>query len=261
MSAGRSRGRAKLPTRSDLPTPASSSSQVPLPSLEAHVIPPARIPSPARIQPETGRGRGFSQPEQTIGASSTLTTTASSTTGTASTAGGNVSPSGADSGSGSNSDETSPPQQHSPPHSASLGRAALRGGPHQPAPGLRADIIEPMERLALQQSGDVRPQVERRDIPFESVLYTRPANCESKVGTFGTPIKLLCNYFEIMSQPNWVLYQYHVEYMPVVESKKLRIALLASHENLFPKNKAFDGSTLYSLTKLPDLVIYSQLFD
>ena len=213
------------------------------------MIPPARIPSPTRIQPETGRGRGIAQSEQTLAASSTLTTTTSSTT--TSTAGGNVSPSGAGSGSGSTSDETSPPQQHSPPHSTAAGRAALRGGPHQPNPSLRADIIEPMERLALQQPGDVRAQAERREMRYASVLFTKPENCTSKLGAFGTPIKLLCNYFEILSQPNWVLYQYHVEYLPVIESKKMRIALLASHETLFPTNKAFDGSTLYSLTKLP----------
>lgn len=111
-----------------------------------------------------------------------------------------------------------------------------------------------MERLALQESGDVRAQTERREMRYESVLYTKPENCASKIGTSGTPIKLLCNYFEILSQPNWVLYQYHVEYTPVVESKKIRIALLASHETLFPTNKAFDGSTLYSLTRLPNNV-------
>jgi hypothetical protein len=32
----------------------------------------------------------------------------------------------------------------------------------------------------------------------------------------------------------------------------MRIALLRNHDNLFPKNKAFDGNVLYSLTKLPD---------
>lgn len=32
----------------------------------------------------------------------------------------------------------------------------------------------------------------------------------------------------------------------------VRIALLNNHNALFPQNKAFDGSTLYSLTKLPD---------
>ena len=32
----------------------------------------------------------------------------------------------------------------------------------------------------------------------------------------------------------------------------MRIALLKNHDALFPMNKAFDGSTLYSLTKLPN---------
>jgi hypothetical protein len=32
----------------------------------------------------------------------------------------------------------------------------------------------------------------------------------------------------------------------------MRVGLMKNHDNLFPLNKAFDGSTLYSLTKLPD---------
>jgi aubergine-like protein len=45
------------------------------------------------------------------------------------------------------------------------------------------------------------------------------------------------------------LYQYHVDFDPQIESKRLRIGLLKQHESLFV-NKAFDGMTLYSLTKL-----------
>ena len=66
----------------------------------------------------------------------------------------------------------------------------------------------------------------------------------------------MANYFEVINKPNWVLYQYHVDFNPQIESRRLRMALLHTHNSLFPQNKAFDGSTLFSLTKLPDDVKY-----
>lgn len=79
-------------------------------------------------------------------------------------------------------------------------------------------------------------------------------------GTKGTKVPLIANFFEVISQPNWVLHQYHVDYEPQIESRRLRVALLHTHDSLFPRNKAFDGSTLYSLTKLPDEVKHSWFF-
>ena len=64
----------------------------------------------------------------------------------------------------------------------------------------------------------------------------------------------MANYFEAVSKPEWLLHQYHVDFNPPVDSKRMRQALLHSHNDLFPDNKAFDGSTLYSLTKLPNEV-------
>lgn len=52
-----------------------------------------------------------------------------------------------------------------------------------------------------------------------------------------------------------MLYQYHVDFDPVIESKRLRVALFNQHNKLFDNVKAFDGMTLYSLTKLPNDVI------
>jgi aubergine-like protein len=73
-------------------------------------------------------------------------------------------------------------------------------------------------------------------------------------GETGDPIKILCNYFEVINKPEWVLYQYHVDFMPPIDSRRMRIALMRNHDQLFPLNKAFDGTTLYSLTRLPNEV-------
>lgn len=71
-----------------------------------------------------------------------------------------------------------------------------------------------------------------------------------KKGTEPEPIELFTNYFEIINHPNWTLHQYHVDFEPSIESKRLRIGLLKQHDNLFPSGKAFDGMTLFTLTKL-----------
>ena len=87
------------------------------------------------------------------------------------------------------------------------------------------------------------------------MLRTRPATCLDKKGTTGTPIKILCNYFEVLSAPDWELHQYHVDFKPECDSKKTRMGLFNSiSDSIFPENKAFDGMTVYSLTLIRDTV-------
>jgi len=129
------------------------------------------------------------------------------------------------------SSEDSPPAQHSPPstvstgssQATSAGRAALRGMPHQPCTSYRTEVLPPMERLQLQDPGETaKPAAteEKREIRIESVLYTRPEPLSGeKTGNSGTPVKILCNYFEVINRPDWVLYQYHVDFAPVIDSK------------------------------------------
>jgi hypothetical protein len=172
--SGRSRGRAKTATKQEPTTQAPASSATPV----AVPAPPARMASPQRtIVPESGRGRGITSTETTLASSTTTPTQAAAAAGA--TATGEHSP------TNGGSSEESPPQQHSPPGSGvsqSIGRAALRGGPHQPGAGIRADIITPMERLALQETGDVTARPARREIRIESVLHTRPESCQVKQG-------------------------------------------------------------------------------
>lgn len=161
--AGRSRGRARI--RSDLPTPGPATdtpAPFPIPqSITDHIIPTTPR---AQILPEAGRGRG-AEPVQPTPPQSSAATTATS-------------------------NEESPPQQPSPPQKSSpplpvpqsLGRAALRGAAHQPGVAARSDIIGPMERLALQEHGDLEPKTERRTDRIETVPYTKPASCVDKTG-------------------------------------------------------------------------------
>ncbi|XP_029016531.1 piwi-like protein 1 [Betta splendens] len=68
---------------------------------------------------------------------------------------------------------------------------------------------------------------------------------ESKSGTSGHAIQLSANYFRIFSRPQWVLYQYHVDYNPPIESSRLKSALLFHHGTIFGPARTFDGSLLF----------------
>ena len=46
------------------------------------------------------------------------------------------------------------------------------------------------------------------------------------------------------------MFQYHVDFEPEILSKLLKQGLMRQHDALFGNSKAFDGFTLYSLTKL-----------
>jgi len=230
-AAGRSRGRARVSTGQatvpQQPPPIQPGSQITSrPPQQTEETQRTTIPAA-----EPGRGRGISSTD------TPSTTTAPS-----------VSPTGS-AGSGG-----TPAQQHSPTSESakqsSAGRAALRGLPHQPAIQKRISALPNLDRLTLaagEEGLEAAPQ--RREFKIESVLYTKPENCTGKQGETGEKIPIICNYFEVISQPNWVLFQYHVDFAPVVDSKRLRMQLMKPHDHLF-QNKAFDGSTIYSLTKL-----------
>lgn len=72
-------------------------------------------------------------------------------------------------------------------------------------------------------------------------------------------MELVANFFKVETAPEWVLYQYHVDFMPPVDSKKMKGALLASHTELLGDVRAFDGTILYLPRKLNDTVteVYS----
>ncbi|XP_077164516.1 piwi-like protein 1 [Paroedura picta] len=77
---------------------------------------------------------------------------------------------------------------------------------------------------------------------------------ESKTGASGTLIKLSTNHFRLSSRPQWALYQYHVDYNPSMEARRLRSALLFQHESLIGRPHAFDGTILFLPKKLENKV-------
>ncbi|XP_070820601.1 piwi-like protein 1 [Chaetodon trifascialis] len=102
----------------------------------------------------------------------------------------------------------------------------------------------------------------RRDF-YDAGVNTRQAMehvKESKTGTSGYPIQLTANFFRILSRPQWVLYQYHVDYKPPMESRRLRSALLFQHEEALGSVRSFDGAILFLPCRLQnkETVLHSE---
>ncbi|XP_063230017.1 piwi-like protein Siwi [Bacillus rossius redtenbacheri] len=92
----------------------------------------------------------------------------------------------------------------------------------------------------------------RRLLAPEAVIRTRPDNLNSKLGTSGQPIRLTANYFMLETRPDWVLYQYRVDFSPDEDLTVIRKGLLRDHKAKFG-GYLFDGTMLFTTLRLnPD---------
>ncbi|KAK7087801.1 piwi-like protein 1 [Littorina saxatilis] len=145
-----------------------------------------------------------------------------------------------------------PPQEGAGPVGGS-GRASYRGSgkPQRPGNGGAGDEPPTAEMAAMGVDQDRGPRRWRSE--YDNGTY-RPDHVTTKMGTAGTEIMLKGNFFKLNYARDWRLYQYHVDYLPPVENKKIRGALLASHSEVLGDVRAFDGMILYLPHKLPDKV-------
>uniref|UniRef100_A0AAR2LJ93 Piwi-like protein 1 n=1 Tax=Pygocentrus nattereri TaxID=42514 RepID=A0AAR2LJ93_PYGNA len=65
------------------------------------------------------------------------------------------------------------------------------------------------------------------------------------IGVSGSSIELRANFMRLLSRPQWALYQYHVDFKPPMESRRLRSALLFQHDETLGKARTFDGALLF----------------
>ncbi|KAG7489102.1 hypothetical protein JOB18_004908 [Solea senegalensis] len=123
-----------------------------------------------------------------------------------------------------------------------VGRGRQKGTPGPFSGEAVVQISAGFQQVKLGERGG-----RRRD--FQDVgVNTRQAMehvKDSKSGTSGRPIQLSANFFRIMSRPQWVLYQYHVDFNPPMESRRLRSALLFQHEETLGSARSFDGALLF----------------
>ncbi|KAG0429336.1 hypothetical protein HPB47_023741 [Ixodes persulcatus] len=101
------------------------------------------------------------------------------------------------------------------------------------------------------ESGDTSPETDgtgcgrgarRKPRNEVSMLATRTIHVTDKTGTTGRPIRLVTNYFfRLLSLPQCCVHQYHVDFVPSVESSRMRRALVGDHREQFGRCYVFDG--------------------
>ncbi|KAM9748717.1 piwi-like protein 1 isoform 4-T6 [Dama dama] len=148
------------------------------------------------------------------------------------------------------------PQQ--PPAEGELvGRGRLRGTVGATAKSQELQISAGFQELSLAERGG-----RRRD--FHDLGVNTRQNLdhvkESKTGSSGIIVRLSTNHFRLTSRPQWALYQYHIDYNPLMEARRLRSALLFQHEDLIGRCHAFDGTILFLPKRLQHKVteVFSQ---
>lgn len=94
----------------------------------------------------------------------------------------------------------------------------------------------------------------KRERTYGAEPHTRPEHIKDKKGTSGSAITVMSNFVRLKNRPNTVIYQYHVNFSPPVENKRVRYYLIAHKEDLFGKVKTFDGMILFLPHRLPDQV-------
>nr|XP_040052641.1 LOW QUALITY PROTEIN: piwi-like protein 2 [Gasterosteus aculeatus aculeatus] len=165
----------------------------------------------------------------------------------------------------------------SPDTMVGLRRAAMphlgvgRGRALPPLPPGRAESVSPAsEEPAARNTqasltGTKPPFATTQEAPLSAVA---PAKMElkmeevpkpmNKMGTKGAPITLGSNHILIRCK-NEAVYQYHVTFVPNVESMAMRFGMMKDHRSATGEVVAFDGSILFLPVKLKDLVVLNSL--
>ncbi|XP_022266183.1 piwi-like protein 1 isoform X3 [Canis lupus baileyi] len=138
-----------------------------------------------------------------------------------------------------------------------VGRGRQRGAVGAAAKSQELQISAGFQELSLAERGG-----RRRD--FHDLGVNTRQNLdhvkESKTGSSGIIVRLSTNHFRLTSRPQWALYQYHIDYNPLMEARRLRSALLFQHEDLIGRCHAFDGTILFLPKRLQHKVteVFSQ---
>ncbi|KAJ8285840.1 hypothetical protein GJAV_G00031540 [Gymnothorax javanicus] len=150
------------------------------------------------------------------------------------------------------------PAREAPPEAGELvGRGRQRTAPGAVAKEAVLQISAGFAQVKIGERGG-----RRRDF-HDAGINTRQAMehvKDSKSGVSGSPIELRANFFRILSRPQWVLYQYHVDFNPPMESRRLRSALLFQHDETLGTARTFDGAILFLPRRLhsTETVLHSE---
>nr|XP_020644546.1 piwi-like protein 1 [Pogona vitticeps]XP_020644547.1 piwi-like protein 1 [Pogona vitticeps]XP_020644548.1 piwi-like protein 1 [Pogona vitticeps] len=133
-----------------------------------------------------------------------------------------------------------------------VGRGRQRGGPVAPRPkAAELQISVGIQEMTLGERGGRRRDYHDLGVNTRHLMEHVK---DSKTGVSGSVIRLTTNHFRLTSRPQWALYQYHIDYSPQMEARRLRSALLFQHEDLIGKTHAFDGTILFLPKRLEQKV-------
>ena len=95
---------------------------------------------------------------------------------------------------------------------------------------------------------------------LETMMYLKCCvHTLTLLGKKGKPVEVLTNCFRLSMEDKWLLYQYRVDFSPMVESRRARHAMLRSHSEILDSPMAFDGEILFLLRRLDQPVSGSEL--
>ncbi|XP_015733495.1 piwi-like protein 1 [Coturnix japonica] len=138
-----------------------------------------------------------------------------------------------------------------PPLTEEPGGRGRQRGPQDAPKALGLQISAGFQDLSLADRGGRRRDFHDLGVNTrQAIEHVR----ESKTGSSGAVIKLVANFFRLTSRPQWALYQYHIDYNPEMEARRLRSGLLFQHEDLLGKTHAFDGAILFLPKRLPNKI-------
>ncbi|KAM8887213.1 piwi-like protein 2 isoform 2-T2 [Spinachia spinachia] len=159
----------------------------------------------------------------------------------------------------------------SPQTMVGLGRAAMPplGGPALPPFALgRVESVSPASEQPANTRASLPGTMPLLATTQEALSAVAPAKMElkmedvrkplNKMGTKGAPITLGSNHILIRCE-NEAVYQYHVTFVPNVESMAMRFGMMKDHRSVTGEVVAFDGSILFLPVKLNDLVVLNSL--
>lgn len=83
----------------------------------------------------------------------------------------------------------------------------------------------------------------------KEVCKTKPQHVVSKVGTSGQPLNLTSNYFKMLTNKEWDIFQYRVDFVPEIEDTRLKKALLRREKAQVGGN-LFDGTMIFTCKRI-----------
>ncbi|XP_071559445.1 piwi-like protein Siwi isoform X2 [Temnothorax nylanderi] len=89
-------------------------------------------------------------------------------------------------------------------------------------------------------------------------IITKPSHVDNKKGVSGIRKMLQVNYFKLLKETDWALYQYHVDFAPEEDHTGVRKALLRVHQQTLGAY-IFDGTLLYTSHRMSDRMVFTSV--